>query len=575
MDPDWPSIPRLPRLLLERPQLDRRLDSWAPVTVVRGPQGYGKTVLVASWLDRRRGPDVVPVWVAATPGMGDPTRFWAELRRQLAGAGLVQGDPAANRPAAELSVDVPPGCRVVVVVDNFQHICQPAVLDQLLELVESHRRLHLVVCYRAWHPVQSLAQAAVGVEVVRPGDLLLSTGEITALAAARGEALSPEAAERVRDAVGGWLAAVRLVLDASDGDGDDLSVAEEYLRATVLPAIDSTSGLEDLMRFSLARRLDQDLVKELCDDPVPDRYLQRLESSGLLERHPSGDRVDLVLPAVIAKILRESYAGRRPDQALAFHRRLSTWYAARRDPDDALLALLHAVDGEDWDQAKRMWILHGPTLRMRAPEVFRQALDAMPDQVLSSHPAMLIDRMVANVVDDDSDLDGRMATIGAYFRSSTQVVNRRLDALPAADLVYLGTGHLVGLRMLGHLDDSDRFAEGLDRRTGAFPELTRAPSDGLGWFHLQWGLTRTLLGDDRAVDAYRRSWDYGNRVPSNWIPANAAANLALTYAVDGDTGQAERWLDRYRWFETSEQWAHYLVGIGAHLADGLLALDRL
>ncbi|HVX21506.1 MAG TPA: LuxR C-terminal-related transcriptional regulator [Acidimicrobiales bacterium] len=569
-------LPRVPRSLLARPGLDRRLDRWAPVTVVRGPRGYGKTVLVASWLERQQGPTVVPVWVAAGPGPGDPEPLWAEIRHRLDGAGLLAG-ASASGDRAGLRLDIPPGVRVVLVVDDFQHVRRPDVLDDLVGLARTYRGLHLVVCHRSWHPIQSLAVATVGAEVVGPTDLLLSAEDIVALAAAMGKPPLPlEDAEELRQALGGWPAPVRLVVDGYDGGRLPMPVAEEFLRTTVLPQVEATEGIDHLTRFALARRLDRDLVRDLCDDPYPDRFVEVLESPGLLERRQHGDRVELVPPGLLTAVLRQAYTARYPDEARAFHRRLAAWYGARDQPDDALLSLQHAVDGEDWEQAKRIWTLHGPTLRMLAPGPFRQALDAIPADALVGHPAILIDRQVSGTADADSDLDGRMDTIRTYFTSSTQMMQRPLDGLPAPDLVYLGTGHLIGLRMRGRLADSDRFAQTLARRVSATVQDAEAAVDGLGWFNLQWGLTRTLLGDDAgAVQAYRRAWACCNRVPANWIAANVAANLALSYAVRGDAAQARQWLNRYRRFETSDQWAHYLVSIGAHLTDGLLALDRL
>jgi LuxR family maltose regulon positive regulatory protein len=43
----------------------------------------------------------------------------------------------------------------------------------------------------------------------------------------------------------------------------------------------------------------------------------------------------------------------------------------------------------------------------------------------------------------------------------------------------------------------------------------------------------------------------------------------------GNSRQAQFWLQRHHTFDTHAQWGHHLIGIGAHLATGLLALDRL
>jgi len=530
--------------------------------------------LVASWLERRLGPEVVPVWVAAAPDLGDPEWFWDEVRRQLAGTGFLVGD---GGPGTPIRLAIPPGVRVVLVVDNLQHVRQPDVLDDLVALAEVHRGVHLVVCHRSWHPIQSLAVASVGAEVIGPTDLLLSADDIVALAAAMGKPPLPvDDAEALRRAVSGWFAPVRVVLDGFTGEHLPITAAEDFLRTTVLPRVEVTEGVEHLTRFSLARRLDRELIRDLCDDPHPDRFVELLEGPGLLERRQHGDRVELVPPGILMDVLRQAYTARHPGEARAFHRRLADWYGRGNHPDDALFSLLHAVDGEDWEQAVRIWTLHGPTLRMQAPGPFRQALDAFPDHVLAKHPAIGVDQQIAGLVEGNSDLDDRMETIRAYFTSSAALMRRPPHTLPTEDLVYLGAGHLIGLRMRGRLADSDRFATGIAYQVSTTSRATDAPVDGLGWFHLQWGITRTLIGDDGgARRAYRRAWSSCRQVPENWIAANVAANLALGYAVQGDAAQAGQWLSRFRWFETSDQWAHQLVGIGAQVAEGLLALDQM
>ena len=554
------------------------LEEWAPLTVVRGPQGYGKTVLVASWLERQPRGDVVGLWLSANQRLADPVQLWDAVRRGFADAGLAPSPHDEDRhlgpgDADEITLAIPSGARVVLVIDDFQHVRDQAVLRRLVGLLQANRSLHLCVCHRAWHPIQSLAAASLEVQVVTPGDLLLDVEEISRLAAAMGKRLAEGDAGRLLDSLGGWFAAVRLVFGAFNGTELPMVVAEEYMANTVLSEVDAPEAVDHLMRFALARRLDQELVRDLSDDANPEAFLEMIESAGLLERRLQGTNVALEFPAVLQRVLSNAYSERHPADSRAFHRRLAVWYLEHGEP---LLALSHAVDGEHWTLMKAVWVRHGPTLQMLSSKLFRDTLNAVPENVLADHPGMLIDRLVANVAASDSDLDGRIATIRTYFEASTRVIQQRLEGLPPADMVYVGTGHLIGLRMLGRFDKADEFAEDLSRRLDGFAEMVQTPLDGVGWFYLQRGLTRTLIGDDRgAVQAYRQAWEYCSRIPTNWIPSNIAANLALSYVVRGDTRQGEHWLNRYRWFETSTQWAHFLVGIGAQVATGMLALDRL
>lgn len=46
------TVPRLPQGLLIRPQVQRLLQSDAPILVVEGPAGAGKTTALAQWANR-------------------------------------------------------------------------------------------------------------------------------------------------------------------------------------------------------------------------------------------------------------------------------------------------------------------------------------------------------------------------------------------------------------------------------------------------------------------------------------------------------------------------------------------
>jgi ATP/maltotriose-dependent transcriptional regulator MalT len=67
-----PGLPRITDRLLHRPELERRLSKWAPLTIVRGLRGYGKTTAVAAFLERQSTKDTTAVWVDASPvGAGE------------------------------------------------------------------------------------------------------------------------------------------------------------------------------------------------------------------------------------------------------------------------------------------------------------------------------------------------------------------------------------------------------------------------------------------------------------------------------------------------------------------------
>jgi LuxR family transcriptional regulator, maltose regulon positive regulatory protein len=86
--------------VVARPRLFGRLGAQARVSVVSGPPGSGKTVLLRSWIGQS-GVAGSAAWVPAGRGERDPQRFWlpvlAALRATAAGAALVRELTAVNR----------------------------------------------------------------------------------------------------------------------------------------------------------------------------------------------------------------------------------------------------------------------------------------------------------------------------------------------------------------------------------------------------------------------------------------------------------------------------------------------
>lgn len=79
--------------IVARQGLFERLGASARVTVVSGPAGSGKTVLLRSWISAA-GLDGSAAWVPAGPDERDPQRFWLSVlgavRRTSAGSKLVR-----------------------------------------------------------------------------------------------------------------------------------------------------------------------------------------------------------------------------------------------------------------------------------------------------------------------------------------------------------------------------------------------------------------------------------------------------------------------------------------------------
>lgn len=574
------NMPRLIQPILHRTKLEARLDQWAPVTVVRGMQGLGKTVLVASWLERQPENQVVPIWLRAGNRPRGPKSALDQVAASFTAVGLTLDDPGFGASA---------GVRVVLVVDDFDAVPDTARLDALFGLVETNRQLHLIMCGRGRHAIETSAMRSVGTQTIRPDDLALDVAGVIELARVTGKQLAADDAETLQRAFGGWIAPIRLVIEAiepvpaveaSAEAALPLLAADDYVRDAVLQTFADHQIPEHLMRFALVEAVRRGQFRELSDVADPDRPFNALGGSGLAQRRdqegdPTLSHPTLTFPDAVRIAMRDLFTERHPQEAQDFHRRLARWYLDHDEPGNEVAAINHAVLGHDWPTAEEVWFHHGTSLMMQPVGTFADLLDSIPGDVLEQYPSVAIYRRAMNIANDDSDLDGRMATVRSYFEASSQVM-ARLEDPRLVELILVSTGHLIGLRLVGRFDDSDVFAEEQGARIDRQIEAGGGRPDVLRWFYLQWGLTGTLRDDGRgSMLSYRRAWEYRTTSRSDWVSSNVAANLALAHAMAGDTQRARLWLDRYREFDTSHLWGDYLIGIGAHLAEGVLALDRL
>ena len=133
-----------------------------PLTLLSAPAGYGKTSLVARWLDGRDG---LSAWLSLDRDDSDPavfvSYFVAAVRTAIADACvdtlacLNAGTPSSAALLASLSNDLDAlSAPLVVVLDDYHRIDSPqthALLDCLL--AHPVKGLHLVVCARQDPPL--------------------------------------------------------------------------------------------------------------------------------------------------------------------------------------------------------------------------------------------------------------------------------------------------------------------------------------------------------------------------------------------------------------------------------------
>jgi LuxR family maltose regulon positive regulatory protein len=574
-------LPRLPRHMLRRPQLEKRLGEWTAVTVIQGIRGCGKTTLLADWLNRQPNSQVTVAWVTATREMAEREQLVGQLVRRLR---LATGAPPGVLPMAAVTLGdldeallrIPARQRIALVIDDVQHLDDPTLLGDLVSLVQRHERVHLFACCLARHRLTALAGGSLDLNMIRPDELMLSIDEIAELAVGMGTPVTAEQASMIYDAIGGWISAVRVLIGATRDGGQARQAVHDYLSYAVLPRITERVALGYLMKFSLATELDSRLVHDLAGEIQPRQLLRLLEEPGLLEYQQHGDRLVLRLPSMIRDVLNEAYRSREPAAARAFDVQLAHWYAEHEGPDYEILAVEHAVAGEDFEFAHALWGEHGMTLSLLRLDRLRHALRRIPAEVIADYPGMAVSLATMDSYAAGDDVDSWTATARVYVDGSARALAQQQGALPLPDLLYAGAGRIMGLRTSGRFTAAASLSTELEARVAGLATDANTLDTRFAWFHLQTAITQTLIGDgDAAIRHYLRAWERSGKVRPDFVAANVAATLAMIHMLRGDAGAATHWLERRAGCKPGNTRADQLTRVGTRVATGLMALDRL
>ena len=466
--------------------------------------------------------------------------------------------------------------KLVLVIDNFEQVHDEQLLVGLVSLVARHRHFHLLVCCKGHHPIESVAAGRVQVNAIEPRELLFEIDEIVELARAMGSPVERAEAERLYAAVGGCVSMLRMALTSPADCSLRHAVVEDYVRTQLLGDVGYEDLLRHLSRFALPRSFTWPLFRDLCEDPDPARLLEDLEATGLVERTSAGEEVDFTVPTAVRRVLRDQYSSSAPEESREFHRHLAGWFAAHSEERHLALAFHHAVAGRDWDLMDELWAASLAAMVCKDFVLVGQTLLEVPTEVLATRPSMQVMRDISKIAIIDSDADGRRATIRAYADSCARLVKQRWESIPVSELLILATGYMMELRLVGRLQDSVAFGERVNAKATAFAATETLNKARFAWFQTQRGLSLTLINDEvNAVRSYRRAWEYATGSGADFVQYHAASNLALTYALEGDAPKAREWLRRHHELDSLEWPGKYVIGIGARVAEGLLALDRL
>lgn len=414
----------LPAYVFERPRLVDALDAATRgrVTIVVAPAGYGKSVAVTQWSASARERPVA--WIDLRPADDDAVHFARSLAAGLSAAlgdlaprlelvdvgGWSLGVDMVDRLVEDLSL-VPD---LVVVLDNFEVIKRPALLDDISSLVDrSPPSTHFVVISRS-DPGIGLSRLRVAGELaeLRSDTLGMNAGEVSTLLARTAQVeLDEPTLGRLIARTSGWPAALQLAalsmrhVDDPAGfverfSGDDRHIAE-YLTEEVLEACTSDER-RFLAETSILDRLNGALCDAVTGRPGSHSMLKGLERRGMLLSRIDGPgewfRYHPLLRDLLQTELAVGDATRHREVLL----RAAGWHRAAGDIEAATGYLVQA---RAWDELIEMTQVYGRTcFELGLTTMLRTRVDAIPDDVRQRSPLTVLTSATLHLLAGQSHL---------------------------------------------------------------------------------------------------------------------------------------------------------------------------
>lgn len=521
-----------------RPRLLAALDAGSDgrLTLVTGPPGSGKTVLLTTWLAVRD-----PRTSLISLGTADRTisGLWSTLSQALQGSRQRATRPAPTTPDAlvqrllEITAPAGPGPVQTLILDDLHLADSPATRAALTALLRIEAAPRLVISSRIdpGLALQRLRLAGSLTEIRGP-DLAFTPEEVRAVLAQDGIGLSPSMLNRLWTRTEGWAAGLRLAALSLAGHEDPDAFVEDFAgddRAVVAYLIEevmerqSEQARELLLATAVVDQISAPLANALTGGSDAVTILDDLLHANVflvpLDRRGEWFRYH----ALFADLLRSQLARRGPVAVARQHRRAAHWFAEEDRPLDALS---HSVSAEDWDGATA--ILADRWLELRDADG-----GATLDRVLAAFPPGAIDaRPEAALVAAVRCLDrGEHGPADAHLLAAGRL-RHRLSGSRRAD--FTRGLSLVRLLRAGRDGDVDGAARELSVvATFAHQDSPRS-REAVALAHLEVGRLEAADGADGAERRLRLAEQLAAGSTRPELALEAQAQRAWLYALDGE-----------------------------------------
>ncbi len=398
--------------LVSRARLVERLDAdlGGKLTLISAPAGFGKTTLLAEWIQR----DSRPVaWLSLDKSDNDSVGFLTYL---LAALGQIEPTLEQNLQAmltTSQSAAVEPFITALInelaaaggstsftlVLDDY-HLIDSAAIHEGITFLVDHLppQMHLVLVTRADPPLSfSRWRARNQMTEFRARDLRFTAQEAAAfLNGTMGLNLTAEEVSALEGRTEGWIAGLQLAalsLQQQDDPsgfvtafaGDDRYIADYLLEEVLQGQPEQVQHF--LLHTAILKRLSAPLCDAVTDGGNGRAILTALEGSNLFVVPLDNQRHWYRYHHLFADLLRnrlEESSG--PQDIKSLHRRASRWY---EENDIPVEAVEHALEAGDYEDVIRLiWLVWGEMFSRSRISTLLRWWAGLPPELVTSQPRL-------------------------------------------------------------------------------------------------------------------------------------------------------------------------------------------
>jgi LuxR family maltose regulon positive regulatory protein len=558
--------------LVARTRLLGHLTAALPDTrlvLVAAPPGWGKTTLLADWIDAVGGPRAG--WVSLEPDDNDPMRFWTYVVAALRSAVPDVGSAAIEQMQVhgldferDILVDlinelIDLDDDVLIVLDDYHVIDNVSIHGSVAAFIEqAPPQIHLAMTTRSDPPLPLPRLRARGQLVeIRAEQLRFSAEEgASLLNDVLSLALSSEDVTKLLDRTEGWVVGLQLagltLQDRSDVEafitqfaGNDRHIVD-YLGAEVLDR--QTHDIREfLLRTSVLNRISAPLCQAVTLDDQAPMLLSAVEQANLFLMPLDHSREWFRYHHLFGDLLRHQLLRESPDVVSELHRRAALWY----DTVDSGEAVAHAAAAGDDDLLADILRRHWrPVFNTGQLTAVDRWLDLLPGDRVAADPELTLARVWVALD------QGRLEEADSWFKNAER---------SHADDGQLRLMHALLAFKHGGLSHARMVLEEIGE-----------PGDSPFWGAVGAclaGITAYWSGDRKEAlpaleRATQRAVDDGNVLATTYSMGYRALVLA-----DDDPEAAEALLDEIRTVTESESVRDHFVTMMPALAAHRLALS--